>query len=167
MSSRKINLRILSFHGNQGWHLVSATDGSPQWLCPSVPLSFPLSGGWRQHPGDSFCGTCSPQAPWPTKGGPFLWVRLWRQPHQPDNSQVASDIAQVLPVGRRAGVLILLELHAHHVEELVWVRAQVMHQIQQVLHCLLHNDCALPRTQRGHRLRSCFCLFVCFYSSNR
>lgn len=95
--------------------------------------------------------------------GPSPWVRLWRQCTNRTTVRLPVTLLrsqQHLPVGRCAGVLVLLQFHTHHVEELIWVRAQVMHQIQEVLHRLLHNDCALPRTQRGHRFRSCFFIQV-------
>lgn len=53
-----------------------------------------------------------------------------------------------VPVGEGAGVLVLLELHTHHVEELVGIGAQVVHQVHQVLNGLLHNYRALEKKEK-------------------
>lgn len=56
-----------------------------------------------------------------------------------------------IPVGEGAGVLVLLELHAHHVEELIRIGAQVMHQVHQVLDSLLHDHRALEEKGKYER----------------
>lgn len=53
-----------------------------------------------------------------------------------------------VPVGKGAGVLVLLEFHTHHVEELVRIGAQVVHQVHQVLNSLLHDYRALEKKEK-------------------
>lgn len=97
---------------------------------------------------------------------PSWWkVRLRRQHHRPPQRSSSKLMAKLpteaLPVGCSAGVFVFLELHTHHVEELIRVSTQVMHQVHEVLHCLLQNDCALEEHKdRGHR-NSWVCWLKC------
>jgi hypothetical protein len=57
-------------------------------------------------------------------------------------------LKRALPVSCRAGVLVFLEFHTHHVEELIRICTQVMHQVHEVLHCFFHNDCTLEMNKK-------------------
>lgn len=54
---------------------------------------------------------------------------------------------KVVPVGCVADVFILFELVADHLQELVGVGAQVLHEIHQVLNGLFHHHGALRAEQ--------------------
>lgn len=54
-----------------------------------------------------------------------------------------------LPVGRVADVLVLFELVTDHLQELVGVGTQVLHEVHQVLDGLLHDHSALEAKTRG------------------
>lgn len=66
-----------------------------------------------------------------------------------------ADNSAASPVGRVANVLVLFQLIADHLQELVGVGTQVLHQVHQVLDGLLHDHRALetkvrtPLTERG------------------
>lgn len=133
-------------------------NGSPKWCCPLVAL-IPSVGTMTCASRRLFLRHVLSSGPLTNaKTGPFLsrWkseapkaastsitrVRVWRDcPRLPP---------WALPAGRSTGVLVLLELHAHHVEELIRVCTQVVHQVQEVLHCLLHDDCALREDTEIH-----------------
>lgn len=52
-----------------------------------------------------------------------------------------------LPVGGVADLLVVLQLVAHHLQELIGVRDQVLHQGHQVLNGLLHDHSVLQNQQ--------------------
>lgn len=67
----------------------------------------------------------------------------------------------LVPVGRIADVLVLLELVANHLQELVGVGTQVLHEAHQILDGLLHHHSALQVEQRRGFL-GCFFLHMLF-----
>lgn len=148
------------------------------WHVPMTPLLVSLC----MDPRDCLCGASSCQALWQTQGrrqgrqccqphqAPH-WVRvplsctcrLRSRPH----TESAPPPPPAVPVGWGAGVLVLLELHTHHVEELIWIRTQVMHQVHEVLHSLLHNDCALEMNKKEQTRKLVRFLFRTMYRTSK
>lgn len=62
--------------------------------------------------------------------------------------KLSFSLHHLLPVGCVANVLVLFELVANHLEELIGVGAQVLHQAHEILDRLLHHHRALEVEMR-------------------